>query len=108
MTHGSFLCDTPTCCAVVKYPAVLCAAAGLLSSWTLSNEDVPNSIGLHVLCELCRVSRVDLVRCAANMQRPVSDDLTTSCHVPTRDRCEALMIDLVKRPNTRNESKEGQ
>jgi len=69
---------------IVKYPAVLCAAAGLLSSWTLSNEDVPNSIGLHVLCELCRVSRVDLVR------------------------CEALMIDLVKRPNTRNESKEGQ
>lgn len=50
------------------------AAAGLLASWTLSDADVPLSIGLHVLCELCRVSHVDLVGCAHNLQSPISED----------------------------------
>lgn len=59
------------CLTVVQYPAVVIAAAGLLASWTLSNADVPSSIGMHVLCELCRISRVDLVRCAKSCKRPV-------------------------------------
>ena len=68
-------CCASTCVSpVVKYPAVVIAAAGLLASWTLSDADVPPSIGLHVLCELCRVSHVDLVRCAHNLERPTSAD----------------------------------